>query len=124
MSSFSVGCSCLLLLVFCFFVCLEFQIIRFVFYGNIFFIEISFVFLPPPPQMQLSAIFTVQWLADNLADVIALHPPLLTPIVKALLRKTNVHIPEDVLCTRDGGIGRFMYEGWGDRTFYVRGVGG
>ena len=34
-----------------FFVCLEFQIIRFVFssFTPIFFIEISFVLLPPPP---------------------------------------------------------------------------
>ena len=51
LSSFSIGCSCLLLLVFLFFVCLEFQINRFVFstFTPVFFIEISFV-LPPPPH--------------------------------------------------------------------------
>ena len=39
------------------FVCLEFQIIRLVIspFTPIFFIEISFVLLPPPPQLEQSA---------------------------------------------------------------------
>ena len=51
--SFSIGCSCMLLLVF-FFICLEFQIILFVISTStpIFFIEISLVFLPPPPTLE------------------------------------------------------------------------
>ena len=60
LSSFSVGCSCLLLLVFfLFFVYLEFQIIRFVIstFTSIFFIEIFFV-LPPPPPSQLTESIT------------------------------------------------------------------
>ena len=54
LSSFSAGCSCLLLLVFCLLVCLECQLIRFVIstFMPIFFIEFSFILLSPPPPRQ------------------------------------------------------------------------